>query len=558
MYRLLIVDDEPNIVNGLMHQFQEMSELELDVCKAYSASEALDIAGRTKIDVVISDIRMPGRSGLDLAEDFLYYWPSCRFIILTGYSEFDYVYTAIQKNVDSYILKSDGMEPILDAVKAAVVKIEEANRNRDLLEKARQQWKATEPLLKKEFFEALLQGEPASSVIRYKHFDELTIPLDPKEPVLMIAGKVDMWEETASYSSKLDVFGAIQNLFAGYLPAAFKIESAVMEHSVLVWFIQPAADAAKLIEDGDSKGSGLLTYLKAILEPVQNDSKERHGISASFAICGGAVAWDSIGKEFVLLKTALQQSRIFGQRMAVIDLGMPDGLTMWESGKPPASSHDFNNRLDRLDKYLGAGDEREASEMTGQLIGDLKRDISVNYMTGIERYYKFLAAYISHVNGTNAADNSQPDIRLPSIPAIGLPAEWEAMEEQFIELSLWVCRRNKEQAEKRENIVVERIHKFVGENLGGDLSLARIAEAVYFNPSYLSRFYKQLSGRNLSEYINATKAKAASQMLADMNLKVNEIALKLGFDSPSYFTAFFRKMTGTSPQEYREALLERR
>ncbi len=541
-----------------MLQFQEMSELELDVCKAYSASEALEIARRTKIDIVVSDIRMPGKSGLDLAEEFLYYWPACRFIILTGYSEFEYVYSAIRKNVDSYILKSEGMEPILDAVKAASAKIEEANRNRDFLEEARRQWTATEPLLKKEFFEALLQGEPASSVLLNTRFGGLTIPLDLKQPVLMIAGKVDMWEEKASYLSKHDVFGAIQHLFTGYLPADFIIESTVMEHSLLVWFIQPTAKAGKLIEGEDLKGSGLVTYLKAMLEPVQNDGKERHGISASFAVCGGAVAWDSIDKEFVLLKSALQKSQIFGQKMAVIDLGMPDGLMMWESGKPTATSDDFHYRLDKLDKSLDAGEEREASELTGQLIGGLKRDISVNYLIGIERYYKFLAAYISHVNGTNAADKSKPDIRFLSIPAIELPIEWEALEEQFIELSLWICRHNQEQAEKRENIVIERIHKFVGDNLGGDLSLARIAEAVYFNPSYLSRFYKQLSGRNLSDYINATKAKAASRMLADMNLKVNEIALKLGFDSPSYFTAFFRKMTGTSPQEYREALLGKR
>ncbi|MFC5404708.1 response regulator transcription factor [Cohnella soli] len=427
MYRLLIVDDEPSIVDGLTQHFQEMKELELDICKAYSAEEALDIVKRTKIDITISDIQMPGRNGLDLAEDIQSYWPACRMIILTGYSEFDYAYSAIQRNVSSYILKTEGIEPIVEAVKASITRIDEENRNRDILENARQQATVAKPLLTKEFFEALLLGESASSILRGDHFARLELHLDRELPILMIVGKVDEWEEGVSYSNKHDIFDDIQQIFARHLLAAFQVESTVSDHSVLVWFIQPATDA---------------NYLKAMLEPVQNDCKDLLGITISFVVSGDRLNWNEVGQQFGLLKSALQKSMEFGQKMAVIDLGMHEGFSMWESGK--------------------------------------------------------------------SAD--------------------------------------------REHILIERIHKFIGENLGGDLSLARIAESVYFNPSYLSRFYKQNTGRNISEYMNATKAQAAITMLGNMQLKVNEIALKLGFESPSYFTAFFRKMTGRTPLEYRETL----
>lgn len=58
MYRLLIVDDEPVIVNGLVQLFQDNSEFELDIRKAYSSSEALEIAKKTKLDILVSDIRI--------------------------------------------------------------------------------------------------------------------------------------------------------------------------------------------------------------------------------------------------------------------------------------------------------------------------------------------------------------------------------------------------------------------------------------------------------------------------------------------------------------------
>jgi Response regulator containing CheY-like receiver domain and AraC-type DNA-binding domain len=107
MYRLLIVDDEPVILEGLVQLFEQLDEPKLDVCQAYSPGEAIELAKRTKIDIVLSDIRMPGKTGLQMIDDIVFYWPDCRIIFLTGYSEFDYIYTAFQKNVESFILKTE-------------------------------------------------------------------------------------------------------------------------------------------------------------------------------------------------------------------------------------------------------------------------------------------------------------------------------------------------------------------------------------------------------------------------------------------------------------------
>ncbi|WP_246073222.1 response regulator [Paenibacillus dokdonensis] len=130
MYRLLIVDDEPVIVNGLVQLFQENTEFELDVCKAYSAKEALETAKKMKLDILVSDIRMPHKSGLQLVDEITYYWPHCRVIFLTGYSEFEYVHEALRKSADNYILKTEGIDPIFEAVKKASAKLDEENRCR--------------------------------------------------------------------------------------------------------------------------------------------------------------------------------------------------------------------------------------------------------------------------------------------------------------------------------------------------------------------------------------------------------------------------------------------
>ncbi|KHF32951.1 putative response regulatory protein [Paenibacillus sp. P1XP2] len=173
MYRLLIVDDEPVIVNGLIQLFQENTEFELDVCKAYSAVEALNIAKKMKLDILVSDIRMPQKSGLQLVDDIAYYWPHCRIIFLTGYSEFDYVQEALRKRADNYILKTEGIEPIFGAVKAACQKLDEENRRRIREEKAKMHFQIAAPVLKNELVGRLLKGESAAALLSDPRYEEL-------------------------------------------------------------------------------------------------------------------------------------------------------------------------------------------------------------------------------------------------------------------------------------------------------------------------------------------------------------------------------------------------
>ncbi|MCM3748163.1 response regulator [Paenibacillus pasadenensis] len=549
MYRLLIVDDEPAIVDGLLQHLQENAEQELDICKAYSAIEAMEIAKKTKIDLLISDIRMPGKSGLQLIDELLFYWPACRVILLTGHSEFDYAYKAIQKNVDSYILKMEGIEVIHQAVNAALGKLDEEYRNRSMLERASLKLSAAEPLVKKEFFEALLTGDLVADAWHAELYEGFNLQLEFGRPLMMVAGKVDAWEEKTTYMQKMQLYYSVQSLFAEHLPMQIKTEMVVHDHNVLVWFVQPDADADKF-----SGERALADYLKGMLEPIQNSCREELRLSLSFVIGKGAVNWDGIGREFDSIKEAFKQRALFGPAMAVIDLDMSD---MWFKRENAPStgipSSEFNKQLNQLEKLLDNGDESRVSALTRELVKVCKLEMSVDHMVGMERYYRLLLVYLNSLNRMNGSGHTDYDMRVASLYVTEPASGWDTIEEQLIRLCGSMCRLKEEQVEKSDHQAVERIHRFVKENLGNDLSLARIAEQVHFNPSYLSRFYKQITGRNLSDYINEIKADTAIDMLVHTPLRVNEIALRLGFESPSYFTSFFRKMTGFAPQEYRES-----
>lgn len=446
MYRLLIVDDEPVIVNGLVQLFQEHAQLELDVCKAYSAKEALEIAMRVKLDILVSDIRMPHKNGLQLIDEITYYWPHCRIIFLTGYSEFDYVHEALRKNVDNYILKTEGIDPIFQAVQEASSKLDEENRHRIQAEKAKVHFQIAEPLLKRELIRQVLKGEAVHSLLSEPRYEEVEFRIDVDQPAFFIIGRIN----GAAESKTKDVAQAVQMTFINDLPASFACEHAVLDDALQVWLLQPDAELRGRFRGDEPESElhwhGVMSYMRGILELVQNECEELLGVHVSFGISGNLLhKWDTSGQQVDVLRSMLQSRAALGQNMVIVDIEKAKEL------------EDTNQDYDRFKQ------------------DDMKFD------------------------------------------------------------------------------VIDRIHKYILEHLSGDVSLTAIAEEVHFNPSYLSRYYKQLTGHNLLEYIQAKKLEGALHLMQHTNMKLQEIATRLGFESPSYFTTFFKKKMGVSPQEYRNS-----
>ena len=69
MYKLLIVDNEHIVVDSLLHYFENHASDRLETAGAYSAREAMEVMEREKIDILLTDIRMPGMDGLQLQKE---------------------------------------------------------------------------------------------------------------------------------------------------------------------------------------------------------------------------------------------------------------------------------------------------------------------------------------------------------------------------------------------------------------------------------------------------------------------------------------------------------
>ncbi len=113
MYKLIIVDDEKNIREGLAECYP-WEELGFEVCAVLpDGKSALNYVRHCRVDAVLSDIRMPKMDGLDLARQLAADYPNIFIVLLSGYAEFEYAREALRYGVKEYILKPVKYEDVL-------------------------------------------------------------------------------------------------------------------------------------------------------------------------------------------------------------------------------------------------------------------------------------------------------------------------------------------------------------------------------------------------------------------------------------------------------------
>lgn len=98
---------------------------------------------------------------------------------------------------------------------------------------------------------------------------------------------------------------------------------------------------------------------------------------------------------------------------------------------------------------------------------------------------------------------------------------------------------------------IGRIEKYIAEHLNEELSLTLLADLIHYNPAYLSRKFKQVTGENLHAYILDRRLEKAEKMLLESNAYVQEIAAQCGFPNPTQFGIAFMKRRGCSPSVFR-------
>ncbi|MDG0808860.1 helix-turn-helix transcriptional regulator [Cohnella rhizosphaerae] len=298
----------------------------------------------------------------------------------------------------------------------------------------------------------------------------------------------------------------------------------------MVWFVQQKGDG------------GIQPFLAETLASVQTACCRTLQATVSFMLAGQETAWRDTADTFRRLSA--QMGRGMGLRPGALligtqaggDAAAPEGGAGAErprfrfDGLAELSALLENNRRDlffpALRELAAAASEAGAEERTALRLG-LRALLLASDAGGEERQ-----------PGGGFDDPDEPG--------------WEEELADFAEQAERLFERRRQGQAERESEVLATIHRHIDDHLGDDISLNRLADLVRLHPSYLSRLYKEMTGRGLYDYISERRLAAARKYLRQSSLKVHEIAAALGYNSSFAFARFFKSQTGATPQEYRQ------
>jgi Response regulator containing CheY-like receiver domain and AraC-type DNA-binding domain len=550
MYRLLIIDNEMLIVDNLVDLFMKSSPFELEVHGVYTAASALELMSRTKIDIVLSDIRMPGMSGLELQQEINRQWPSCKIIFLSGYNDFEYVQQAIRHDSVDYLLKTEGEQKIIDTVGKAIRMLDEVLGKERLMEQAVQQMQVTRALLHKEYLWSVLQGESQALRQLQDKFEKLHIPLSARNPVMLAVGRVDDWRDDYSSSDRDLLLYAIRNIADEYWSAGANVISVAYDKNKVVWFIQPLEKLQTLAsQTTDAAWSRFVRFTHGTAESIQLSCNQLLGLKLSLAIAGEPRKWRQTSEQFDSLRLLLNFGAGLGQEALLFDQEHVDQIVSQGYNQETRTGL---KRLQTLGTYLENG-ERQAffADFTSLAALSNAAAASDNNLR-MEITLSLASIFIAYINRWGLHGVVSGKFDLNQFMRFDPHQSWSDTMKQFASLAECLFDNKRSSQEFQENDIVKHVQWYVTQHLSGDLSLTRIGEVVGHNPYYLSRLYKQITGENLSDYIAGTRLQKARELLAEQALRVSDISKLVGFLSEQSFYRFFKKATGITPQEYRD------
>lgn len=154
--KLLLVDDEEYVIESIKRNLDLTETGVNEVYTAFSVQQAKNIMGMVDIDIVISDIVMPGGTGFDFVEWVRKEELKVQVIFLTSYAEFDYARRAIQLNSVDYLLKPIDFDKLKEAVQRAAESVAKEKKIQDLRQESIK-WNQNRKILQQDIWKNVLK-----------------------------------------------------------------------------------------------------------------------------------------------------------------------------------------------------------------------------------------------------------------------------------------------------------------------------------------------------------------------------------------------------------------
>ncbi|NLL71328.1 MAG: helix-turn-helix transcriptional regulator, partial [Epulopiscium sp.] len=134
----------------------------------------------------------------------------------------------------------------------------------------------------------------------------------------------------------------------------------------------------------------------------------------------------------------------------------------------------------------------------------------------------------------------------------------EQLKQKIVELFVNLVDHCVQETEKREDTMIDEMIGFIHEHYDTDLSLTDIAEQFNLSSGYVGILFKKSTGENFKDYLNIYKVQKAKEILETEDIKIKDLAQRVGCNTTNTFIRMFKKYVGISPGQYGEQVKEKR
>jgi len=507
MLNVFLIDDEKLILKGL-EQIIDWTEAGFHLAGCFTqARKAMDAARRERPDIIMTDIRMPGCSGLDLIATLKKELPDTLFVVLSAYDSFEYAQQALHLGAFRYLLKpiekSDLLETLVEA-RAEILRKQLESKS-----EMGQQDRQMQSYLIREW---LLNG--------------VQPPMDSKRtPVLQLSSKpfrllfcfcpIRM-NDDFSYES---VPPPIRQIIFDSIDAVYQPDNQFFHAGIFV---------ALLDDGGQEKQVPIQVLHELIIKKTQRQPLIYLTTGTSTLSDGHAFFQDA----FSIFRTCV----FFEKEIANIQIesDVSDKVACAEK---------------ELVRSLNQADHDGIRHIFQMLLRDCSPDHSLIDRQSVLSIYRalqdFVYQYCCQIDPKHIS-------ALPLLPLAEFLThrDLSTYMTQFVLKELEVISR---QFTANKSTLVARAKLHIESHFDDpDLKLASVSQQLYVNYSYLSHLFNTETGLSFNQYLTRVRLEHACKLLVNSPLSILEIAGRVGYSDIKNFFRVFKKQYGQSPQRYRQ------
>ena len=531
MLKVILADDEKKICQ-LLQIIIDWNKLGFEIVEiVHNGRDALEAVKRHQPEIIVTDIRMPECSGLELLHRVREEKKDIDVVIISGYRQFEYAHTALQDGAEDYLLKpikKNELIAVLERIKARRRSHGEIQEKLDHMENIERSLEISAEKLQRQLVQEIVSGQLKQIPLEKLNTDyrcEFT-----GETRFFVVFKID--QDDLLQEKTEEVIGRkLLEIVRRMLMQNGYRNCSICFHNLICCLVDGNDDLQEL--------EHLLYHLIREILDYTGKLTELH-VTAGVVKVEGNALHEAFRRSYQAV-----QDQIFAGTERVLRYRRPEVLVDANEFVNSKTVGIFSQALTRLSR-----------EMMCQEIAALFHELRTGRtpVQSGENLYEIASVLLHQIS--SCCSNLHPDVETSDLfetykKKLEMCWSWDRYLELFRELTTELLDTIEEIQKNREKKPIQEAKRIIQERFREQITLSDLSDALGLSAPYFSALFKAETGVTVSQYITNARIEEAKRLILSSPDPIPQIAEKVGYNDEKYLMRVFKKEVGLTISEYR-------